>query len=158
MINKMEQEIKTTPRGEPLTILMIEDNYDHAELSMRCLMDARVANNIYHVDDGAKALDYLFGRGYYTDRAQFPLPNIILLDLRLPKIDGLQVLRMIKEDQKLRNIPVVVLTTSQEERDMLKAYEYHVNSYLTKPVAFDEFSRMLQDLGFYWIAWNKAPW
>ena len=144
--------------GESLTILLVEDNPDHAELVIRNMEDFKVANKIVHLEDGAAALDYLFGKGEYADRKQFPLPHLMLLDLRLPKVDGLQVLKEVKCSEVLRALPVVVLTTSDAERDMAMAYEYHANSYLTKPVDFNDFSRLLGDLGFYWLAWNKRPW
>ena len=144
--------------GEPLTILLVEDNPDHAELVMRNMVDFQVANSIIHVEDGEAALDYLHGRGKFADRKQFPVPHLMLLDLRLPKIDGLEVLKEIKLDEKLRPLPVVILTTSDAERDMAMAYEYHANSYVTKPVKFEDFSNLLRDLGFYWLAWNKKPW
>jgi len=144
--------------GEPLTILLVEDNPDHAELIMRNMEDFQVANSIFHVEDGEAALDFLYGRGVYTDRITYPLPNLMLLDLRLPKIDGLEVLKVVKTDEALRPLPVVILTTSDAERDMAMAYEYHANSYVTKPVNFEDFSKLLRDLGFYWLAWNKRPW
>lgn len=145
-------------QGEPLTILLVEDNPDHAELVMRNMKNSQVANNIVHVEDGAVALDYLHGRGEYGDRKRFPLPHLILLDLHLPKVDGLEVLKEVKSSVKLRPLPVVILTSSAAEQDMAKAYEYHANSYLTKPVDFLEFGNLLKDLGFYWLAWNKHPW
>jgi CheY-like chemotaxis protein len=144
--------------GEPLLILLVEDNPDHAELVIRNMRDFKVANRIVHVEDGEAALNYMFGRGAYADRHCYPLPHLMLLDLRLPKVDGLQVLKEIKTDTVLRAVPVVILTTSDAERDMAKAYEYHANSYLTKPVAFTDFSKLLADMGFYWLAWNKLPW
>lgn len=144
--------------GEPLTILLVEDNPDHAELVMRNMADFQVANTIIHVEDGEMALDYLYGRGRYADRQRFPVPHLMLLDLRLPKIDGLEVLREVKTNESLRPLPVVILTTSDAERDMAMAYDYHANSYVTKPVVFEEFSKLLKDLGFYWLAWNKRPW
>lgn len=144
--------------GEPLVILLVEDNLDHAELVMRNLEDFQVANRIIHVEDGEEALDYLYGRGRYADRQQYPMPHLMLLDLRMPKVDGLEVLKTVKTDETLRPLPVVILTTSDADRDMAMAYEYHANSYVTKPVIFDEFSRLLKDLGFYWLAWNKRPW
>lgn len=144
--------------GEPLTILLVEDNADHAELVIRNMEDFKVANRIIHVEDGEAALDYLYGKGAYTDRSLFPLPHLMLLDLRLPKVDGLQVLKEVKSSETLRALPVVVLTTSDAERDLAMAYEYHANSYLTKPVDFNDFSQLLGDLGFYWLAWNKRPW
>lgn len=144
--------------GEALTILLVEDNLDHAELVMRNMEDFQVANRIVHVEDGEAALDYLYGRGAYTDRLRFPLPHLMLLDLRLPKIDGLQVLKEVKENAAMRAMPVVILTTSEAERDMAMAYEYHANSYLIKPVVFDKFCSLLRDLGYYWLAWNRRPW
>lgn len=144
--------------GEPLTILLVEDNPDHAELVMRNLDDFQVANTIIHVEDGEAALNYLHGLHGYSDRKQYPLPHLMLLDLRLPKVDGLEVLKDVKNSTALRAIPVVILTTSDAERDVAMAYEYHANSYVTKPVNFGEFSRLLKDLGFYWLAWNKRPW
>ena len=144
--------------GEPLTILLVEDNPDHAELVMRNMEDFQVANTIIHVEDGEAALDYLHARGRYADLQQFPTPHLMLLDLRLPKVDGLEVLKEVKTTPRLKAMPVVILTTSDAERDMAQAYEHHANSYVTKPVNFTEFSRLLRDLGFYWLAWNKRPW
>jgi DNA-binding response OmpR family regulator len=144
--------------GEPLTVLLVEDNLDHAELVMRNMADFQVANSIIHVEDGEAALDYLYGRGTYADRKQFPLPHLMLLDLRLPKVDGLEVLKEVKGNADLMALPVVILTTSDAERDMAMAYECHANSYVTRPVSFDDFSMLLKDLGFYWLAWNKRPW
>ena len=143
--------------GEPLIILLVEDNPDHAELIVRSFEEHRVANTIVHVPDGEAALDYLFHRGVYTDEKSSPRPHVILLDLRLPKIDGLEVLNEIKSSQELRRIPVVALTTSESERDMMSAYNRHVNSYLVKPVDFDKFGKLMDDLGFYWLAWNRKP-
>jgi len=145
-------------KGEPLTILLVEDNADHAELVRRNLEDAVVVNRFQHVEDGEAALDYLYGRGAYTDHQRYPRPHLILLDLRLPRIDGLEVLKQIKHDPNLHTIPVVILTTSDAERDMALAYEHNANSYLTKPVDFGRFSVLLKDLGFYWLAWNQHPW
>jgi len=144
--------------GKPLTILLVEDNPDHAELVKRNLEEFQVANHIYHVEDGEAALDYVYRRNTYSDQVKFPRPDLILLDLRLPRIDGLEVLKQIKRDLTLQAIPVVVLTTSDAEKDLAQAYEYHANSYVTKPVNFDNFSRLLRDLGYYWLAWNKRPW
>ncbi|MEI6215182.1 MAG: response regulator [Desulfuromonadales bacterium] len=144
--------------GEPLSILLVEDNQDHAELVMRSMEDFKVGNRIYHVEDGEAALDYLFGRGPYTDRERYPLPNLMLLDLRLPKVDGLQVLKIVKESSELQALPVVILTTSDAERDLAMAYEYHANSYLTKPIDFEKFHQMLKTLGCYWLVWNRCPW
>lgn len=144
--------------GDPLHILLVEDNADHAELVRRNLEDSQVANRLTHVEDGEAALDYLFGRGRFADPARHPRPNLILLDLRLPRIDGLEVLKVVKNDPNLHTVPVVILTTSDAERDMALAYEYHANSYVTKPVDFQQFATLLKDLGFYWLAWNRHPW
>jgi CheY-like chemotaxis protein len=144
--------------GEPLTILLVEDNADHAELVRRNLADCRIANRLFHVEDGEAALDFLHGRGDYADPKRFPRPHLVLMDLRLPRIGGLEVLKEIKSHPQLHLIPVVVLTTSDAERDVALAYEHHANSYLTKPVDFGRFSELLKDLGFYWLAWNKHPW
>ena len=144
--------------GVPLCILLVEDNPDHAELAMRNLHDGRLANKVFHVEDGEAALDYLYNRGKFVDRKQFPRPHLVLLDLRLPKVDGIEVLKQVKESDLLRSIPVVILTTSVAERDLAMAYQHYANSYLTKPIDFDSFSQLLRDLGFYWLAWNKRPW
>ena len=142
----------------PLTILLVEDHIPHAELGKRNFARHRVANQIHHVTDGEAALAYLFRRGPYADPATSPRPHVILLDLRLPKVSGLEVLREIKTTNELQTIPVVILTTSTAERDVSRAYEQHANSYLVKPVGFAEFARLMQDLGFYWLAWNHCPW
>lgn len=145
-------------QGEPIVILLVEDNPDHAELVMRSLEEHRIANHIFHVKDGQEALDYLFRKGPFIDAAKSPRPHVILLDLRLPKLDGVYVLKVIKGTDALRQIPVVVVTTSDSEKDLVKAYENHVNSYLVKPVDFEKFEQMMRDLGFYWLAWNQAPY
>lgn len=143
--------------GEPVSILLVEDNLDHAELVMRSFEDHAVANKIYHVADGEEAIDYLFSKEKYAQGNQNPTPHVILLDLRLPKIDGLEVLKAVKSDNELKSIPVVVLTTSTAKTDLAKAYEYHANSYLVKPVDFDKFNKLMDTLGFYWLAWNRNP-
>jgi len=145
-------------KGEALNILLVEDNEAHAELVMRSFEDHALANNIHHVKDGEEALDYVFNRGLYADAETYSLPHVILLDLRLPKIDGLEVLRQIRESDVTKSLPVVVLTTSAAETDAAKAYEYHANSYLVKPLDFEQFSKLMKDLGFYWLAWNHYPW
>jgi CheY-like chemotaxis protein len=144
--------------GEPLVILLVEDNPDHAELIKRSFQDHRLANKIYHVSDGEAALAYLFRQGEYADAGQSPRPHVILLDLRLPKIDGLGVLKEIKANEELRRIPVVIVTTSEAERDLAQAYDGHANSYLVKPVDFAKFTQLMTDLGFYWLGWNCFPW
>jgi CheY-like chemotaxis protein len=144
-------------KGEPVVILLVEDEEAHAEIVRRNFENCRMANRLEHVADGQAALDYLFQRNGYSDPAKAPRPGVILLDLRLPKVDGLEVLKTIKADPKLRNIPVVVLTTSKTETDMVKAYDRHANSYLVKPVDFTQFSELLETFGYYWLAWNQYP-
>jgi len=145
-------------RGKPFLILLVEDNPDHTELIVRSFHDQRVANKLYNVIDGEAALDYLFRQGDYKDPAQSPRPHVILLDLRLPKVDGLEVLRQIKETETLKRIPVVILTTSKAESDVAMAYDYHANSYVVKPLDFANFVQLMDDLGFYWLGWNRNPW
>jgi CheY-like chemotaxis protein len=143
--------------GEPLTILLVEDDPAHAEIVRRNLADFRVANRIVHVEDGQAALDYLFHEGRYSDAAAHPPPHLILLDLRLPKVDGLEVLRRLKQDDHLKRIPTVVLTTSGAESDMVNAYSNGAGSYLVKPVDFAKFTALMEAFGFYWLAWNRFP-
>jgi two-component system, response regulator len=143
--------------GEPLHILLVEDNEAHAELVIRGMRDQQVANTIHHVQDGEKALDYLFSRGAYTDTVKNPRPNFVLLDLRLPRVDGIEVLRTIKTTPSLLRIPVVVLTSSDAESDIAKSYDYHANSYIVKPLDFRTFTKLMKELGFYWLGWNAKP-
>lgn len=143
--------------GELSVILLVEDNPGHAELVMRGFEDHRVPNKICHVPDGEAALAYLFRRGEYTDPKQSPRPRLILLDVRLPKVDGLEVLKEIKGSHELHRIPVVILSSSETEKDMAGAYENHANSYIVKPVDFEKFAQLMDDLGFYWLAWNRSP-
>ena len=139
---------------EPFTILLVEDNPAHAELVARSLEGHQIANKIYHVSDGEAALNYLFRRGEYTDPVQYPWPNLILLDIRLPKASGLEILKQIKRHNELQFIPVVILTTSAAEQDVAGAYHEHANSYLVKPADFAEFSKLMEELGYYWLGWN----
>jgi two-component system, response regulator len=143
--------------GEPLHILLVEDNEAHAELVIRGMRDQQVANKIHHVSDGEQALDYLFMRGAYSDPEKSPRPNFILLDLRLPRVDGLEVLKTIKTTPSLLRIPVVILTSSDAESDIARSYDYHANSYVVKPLDFKTFTRLMKDLGFYWLGWNAKP-
>jgi CheY-like chemotaxis protein len=144
-------------KGKPINILLVEDDEAHAEIVRRNLADFRVANKITLVKDGQAALDYLFHQGAYADPQSSIIPDIVLLDLRLPKVDGLEVLKQIKEDNKLRHIPTVVLTTSSTESDMIKAYDNGAGSYIVKPVDFDKFTKLMDAFGFYWLAWNRYP-
>ncbi|MBI4917021.1 MAG: response regulator [Acidobacteria bacterium] len=144
-------------KGDPINILLVEDDMAHAEIVRRNLAAFRVANRIVHVTDGQAALDFLFREGAYADPEAIPRPDIVLLDLRLPKVDGLEVLRRIKEDPDLRAIPTVVLTTSAAEVDMVSAYASGAGSYLVKPVDFEKFTKLMDAFGFYWLAWNRYP-
>ena len=143
--------------GQPLTILHVEDNPDHASLVMRCLQDSRVANVTYLVEDGEAALDYLFRRGAYHDSQSSPTPHVILLDLRLPKLDGLEVLRTIKTTEALLKIPVVILTSSEADEHIARSYEYHANGYVVKPTDFERFTEMMEHIGLFWLGWNRCP-
>lgn len=144
--------------GEPLTMLLVEDNDAHAEMVKRSFEQHKVSNRIFHVDDGQKALDYLFRQNEYADEDAYPMPHCILLDLRLPKVDGLEVLRRIKTDDGIKKTPVVILTTSSADKDIAMSYEYHANSYVVKPMDFAKFESLMDNLGYYWMAWNQNPW
>lgn len=143
--------------GKPINILLVEDEEAHAVIVKRNLNNFKIANNISHVTDGLDALDYLYQRGDYSDTLSSPRPELILLDLRLPKVDGLEVLKTIKTDPKLARIPVIVMTTSSAEKDVTQAYDNCANSYLVKPLDLQQFMPMLESLGFYWLIWNKSP-
>ena len=140
---------------EPMVVLLVEDEPAHAEIVRRNFVDFCPANRLVHVADGQAALDYLFRRAQYRDPERSPRPALVLLDLRLPKVDGLEVLRTIKTDPTLCRIPVVILTTSAAETDVAKAYDSHANSYLVKPVDFPRFVALMETLGRYWLTWNE---
>lgn len=142
-------------KNKGIVILLVEDEEAHAILTMRALEDAQVAKDVHWVADGVEAMDYLFRHGTYADENTSPRPDLILLDLRLPKLDGHEVLKAIKESGELRDIPVVILTTSESDADMIKAYSNYANSYLVKPVEFNKFRDMIRDMDFYWLAWNQ---
>jgi len=144
-------------KDEPVVVLLVEDNDDHAELVKRQLIDHLIANQLMRVSDGQSALDYLQQVGEYADPTTCPRPHVILLDLRLPRVDGIEVLKAVKANESLSSIPVVILTTSEAERDLTQAYQNHANSYLVKPVDFRKFKQLMDDLGFYWLSWNKIP-
>lgn len=143
--------------GRPLVILLAEDNRSHTKLVLRGLQQHHIGNQIFCVSDGEQALDFLNHRGRFSDAAANPRPDLMLLDLRLPRVDGLDVLKQIKTCATLQTIPVVILTTSDAEADISQAYEFGANSYLVKPIDFDRFSEMIRELGFYWLAWNISP-
>lgn len=135
--------------ARPLHILLAEDNPDHAELVRRCLDQWLAGYSLHHVEDGEAALDYLLGRRPYADRAQFPAPDLVLLDLRLPRLDGLEVLREVKNHPALGTTPIVVLTTSDAERDVTAALAYDASSFLTKPMDCERFGQLIRDLGIH---------
>jgi two-component system response regulator len=138
-------------------ILLVEDNPDDVELALSALRKARLANQIHVALDGAAALEFLFGSGESGDQALAITPRIILLDLKLPKVDGLEVLQRIKRDPRTRHIPVIVMTSSREERDVFESYELGVNSYIVKPVDFIQFREVVKQLGLYWLVINHPP-
>lgn len=138
-------------------ILLVEDNPNDAELTLRTLHKHNLANNVEWVKDGEAALDFLFRRGAYADRNDNDTLKLVLLDLRLPKVDGIEVLQQIRSHEETRMLPVVVLTSSKEDRDLLATYQLGVNSYVAKPVAFEEFARTVAELGMYWLLVNKIP-
>src|SRR5690348_14873985 len=138
-------------------ILLVEDNTADAELTLHALKQNGLVNRIHTVRDGAEALDFLFCRGKYADREFGHAPKVVLLDIKLPKVDGIEVLRAVKADPRTRNIPVVILTSSREDRDRLNGYALGVNSYLQKPVDFDSFREMVRQLGMYWMVVNVPP-
>lgn len=142
---------------DPVEILLVEDNANDAELALYALRKHHIANHVEIVRDGAEALDYVFCTGAYTHRRIEDVPKVILLDLKLPKVDGLEVLLRIKSDPHTRLIPVVVLTSSQEERDIVESYKLGVNSYIVKPVDFEQFVEAVRQLGLYWVLLNQAP-
>jgi len=138
-------------------ILLVEDNPDHEALTLRALKKAGLANPVTVARDGAEALDYLFGTGAYAGRNLGEMPNTVLLDLKLPKVDGLEVLQRMRSDPRTRLIPVVVLTSSDEERDLAVSYQLGANSYIRKPVDFVEFLEATRQLGLYWLVLNEPP-
>ncbi len=142
---------------KPVEILLVEDNSYDEELTLYALKKYNLANTIKVVRDGAEALDFIFCTGDYAHRSIEDRPHLILLDLKLPKVDGLQVLKRLKSDPHTQNIPVVMLTSSYEERDVTESYRLGVNSYIVKPVDFEQFSSAIQQVGFYWLLLNRPP-
>ena len=142
--------------GEP-TILLVEDNPDDALLTTRALKQGNLRNDVVHVRDGVEALEYLFGTGGTSPRAAGDLPVVMLLDLKLPKVDGLDVLRRVRAEEATRLLPVVILTSSQEEQDLVSGYELGANSYVVKPVDFAGFADAVHKLGLYWVVLNRSP-
>ncbi len=142
---------------EPVDILLIEDNPIDVELAIRALKKSGLVNNIFVVNDGEDALDFIYCKNKYWNRKHSGIPKIILLDLKLPKVSGLEVLKIIKSDEDKKIIPVIVLTSSSQEKDMIESYKLGVNSYIQKPVDFDQFVESVKQIGMYWLLLNKLP-
>jgi two-component system, response regulator len=141
--------------GRVVEILLVEDNDYDAEMTLRALQKARLANDVFRVRDGAGALNFMFGTGNHLDRATASAPKVIFLDLKLPKVDGIEVLRRLKEDPRTRHVPVVAMTSSDQEIDRYETYQLGVNSYVVKPIEFDSFVSAITQVGFYWLVINK---
>lgn len=139
------------------TILLVEDNPDDEELTLRALRQAKVANQVFVARDGSAALDFLFARGEYAGRDLSKAPAVVLLDIKLPKVNGLEVLQQLRADARTKLIPVVMLTSSSEDEDMLRSYEFGANSYVRKPVEFGAFAQAVSQLGLYWVLLNESP-
>jgi two-component system response regulator len=141
--------------NQQVEIILVEDNPDDAALAIRALKKQNLANNIIHLEDGSEALDFIYGTGIYTGRDLQNMPKMILLDLKMPKVNGMEVLEKVKSDARTKMIPVVILTSSAEDPDIKKCYELGANSYIVKPVGFDNFAKTVNDLGMYWMILNK---
>jgi len=139
------------------SILLVEDNDDDADLAVMAFRRAKLANPLVRVRDGAEALDYLFGRGQHADKSAIDLPAVVLLDMKLPKLNGVEVLKAIRADERTKRLPVVILTSSNEDRDRLGAYDHFANSYVLKPVDYDQFVAAALQLGLYWMVLNVPP-
>ncbi len=139
------------------TILLVEDNPDDVQLTLRAFKKNNILNEVVVVSDGAMALDYLFGTGAYAGRGMARMPSVVLLDLKLPKVDGLEVLRRLRADERTRLLPVVILTSSKEEQDLINGYKLGANSYIRKPVDFNQFMEAARQLGMYWLVMNEPP-
>jgi len=138
-------------------ILLAEDNPDDVQLTLRALKKSKIMNDVVIAQDGIEALDYLFGTGKFAGRDSKILPQVVLLDLKMPKMDGLEVLQRIRSDERTKVLPVVVLTTSSEDKDRVESYKLGANSYIRKPVDFNQFANAVQQLGLYWLVLNEAP-
>jgi two-component system response regulator len=138
-------------------VLLVEDNMHDAEMTIRSLKKVNLANNLVHVRDGEEALDFIFAQGKFADRNIVNGPKVILLDIKMPKVDGIEVLRRLKSDDAAKTIPVVIMTSSKEEQDIISSYKLGVNSYVVKPVDFEGFARAVSQLGLYWLLTNQPP-
>jgi two-component system response regulator len=143
--------------SESVEILLVEDNPEDAELAIRVLTRKKLASRMHWVKDGEEALDFVFARGSYAERAGQAEPKVILLDLKLPKVNGMEVLRQLRADERTRTIPVAVLTSSKENEDILGAYKLSVNAYIVKPIDFDQYSEAVAQMGFHWLVLNQTP-
>ena len=144
-------------KGKPVDILLVEDNEDHVELTLRVLKNNNLINDIYVVKDGQGALDFVYHQGKYEDTEEYPRPGLILLDIHLPKVNGLKVLEALKKDPALKSIPVIMLTTSSRDEEIARSYAGGANSYVTKPVDFEEFAKKIKDIRLYWTIVNSLP-
>ena len=138
-------------------ILLVEDSPSDAEMTVRALKKHNLVNNLVHVKDGQEALDFIYAKGIYADRIGAQNPRLIILDLKLPKIEGLEVLKILKKDKITKNIPVVIMTSSREDKDLIEGYRLGVNSFVVKPVEFENFSKAVVELGLYWMLLNEIP-
>ena len=145
------------PDVKAVEVLLVEDNPNDQELTLRALKKKNISNRIHVVNDGAEAIDFLFGTGAYAGRTRQDAPKVVLLDIKLPKVNGIEVLRKVKADAELRKMPIVMLTSSKEEPDVEECYRLGVNSYIVKPVDFDKFTDAVVQLGFYWLLTNEGP-
>ena len=144
-------------KGEAIKILLVEDNPDHVMLIKNVLEENNLRNEIYVVTDGQEALDYMYHRGKYADESKVPRPGLILLDLKLPKVDGFEVLSQLKSDPELKSIPIIILTTSSQDEEIVRGYALGANSYVAKPVKFSEFADKIKNLQLYWVLVNTLP-
>ena len=138
-------------------VLLVEDNIHDAEMTIRALRKVNLANNLVHVKDGEEALEFIFAKGKFSNRQPADLPKVILLDIKMPKVDGIEVLKQLKARESSKSIPVVIMTSSKEEEDIINSYELGVNSYVVKPVDFEGFARAVSQLGMYWLLTNQSP-
>jgi two-component system response regulator len=138
-------------------VLLVEDNIHDAEMTIRALKKVNLANNLVHLKDGEEALDFIYARGRFSDRHLADLPKVILLDIKMPKVDGIEVLKQLKANGSSKSIPVVIMTSSKEEQDIINSYELGVNSYVVKPVDFEGFARAVSQLGLFWLLTNQPP-
>ena len=144
-------------KNETGDVLLVEDNPNDALLTIRSLKEQNLANEIVHLSDGQAALDYLFAEGTYSSQNIQKVPKVVLLDLKLPKVGGLQVLKRLRDDARTKLLPIVILTSSQEESDLVESYKLGANSYIVKPVEFENFSKAIREVGLYWLVLNKPP-